>query len=182
MKALRQLTTNIGVLLRARRNRLDLVRALVRRPQLLIGTGLYEVAIGLSARVDPRLKVLAETKVAAIVACEYCLDIVTLLGQNAGVTERQLRELHAYSSSDAFDGDERLVLDLAVAMTTSPVVMPDGLSERIEAKLSPAGLVELAAVIAWENQRARLNQALGVRPSGFADGLYCARPEPSPTE
>jgi hypothetical protein len=32
-------------------------------------------------------------------------------------------------------------------------------------------------VIAWENQRARLNQALGVRPSGFADGQFCLLPE-----
>ncbi|MGQ0830626.1 MAG: carboxymuconolactone decarboxylase family protein, partial [Microthrixaceae bacterium] len=42
---------------------------------------------------------------------------------------------------------------------------------------SRAGYVELAAVIGWENQRARLNQALGIRPSGFSDGAYCVRPE-----
>lgn len=72
MKTLRQLVLNVGVLLRARRNRMDLLRALARRPQLLVGTAVYEMAVGLSARVEPRLKVLAELKVAALVACEHC--------------------------------------------------------------------------------------------------------------
>ena len=179
MRALRQLVTNVGVLLKARRNRFDLVRALVRRPQLLVGVGLYELAIGLSALVEPKLKVLAETKAAAIVACEYCLDIGSLLGREAGVTERQLRELHVYDTSDAFDDDERLVIELAEVMTRVPVQVPDQLRRRLEQRFTPAEVIELAATIAWENQRARLNQALGVRPSGFADGLYCARPEGS---
>ena len=179
MKALRQLITNVGVLSQARRNRLDLVRALSRRPQLLIGTGVYELAIGLSASVEPRLKVLAELKVAAVVACEYCLDIGSLLGRGAGLTERQLRELHLYKSSDAFDADERLVLELAESMTLAPVVVSEPLRGRLDATFSRSQLTELAAVIAWENQRARLNEALGIRPSGFSDGAYCVRPDVS---
>ena len=34
-------------------------------------------------------------------------------------------------------------------------------------------LTELAAAIAWENHQGRLNQVLGVRPSGFSDGAVC---------
>ena len=40
-----------------------------------------------------------------------------------------------------------------------------------------SALAELASAIAWENNRGRLNQALGVRPSGFAEGMVCAVPE-----
>jgi len=177
MRALRQIRTNAGVLLKARRNRLDLVRALARRPQLLIGVGLYEMAIGLSARVETRLKVLAELKAAAVVACEYCLDIGSLLGRDTGVTERQLRELHRYRTSDAFDDDERLVIELAEVMSVVPVTVSADLRARLDARFSKTELTELAATIAWENQRGRLNQALGVRPSGFSDGEYCALPE-----
>lgn len=177
MRVLRQAWATVAVLARARRNRTDLLRALGRRPQLLIGTGVYELAVASSARVEPRLKVLAELKVAALVACEYCLDIGSLLARGAEVTENQLRELHRYRTSEAFDEQERLVLELAEAMTVVPVVVPDELRARLEASLSRAGYVELAAVIGWENQRARLNQALGIRPSGFSDGAYCVRPE-----
>lgn len=177
MRALRQLRTNVGILFKARRNRIDIVRALARRPQLLLGTALYEVAIGLSASVETRLKVLAELKVAALVACEYCLDIGSALARGAGLTERQLRELHRYRSSDAFDDDERLVVELAEAMTLAPAVITEELRSRLDRRFSPAQLSELAAVIAWENQRARLNQALGIRPSGFSDGEFCVIPE-----
>jgi len=177
MRVLRQVWSTIAVLARARRNRTDLLRALGRRPQLLIGTGLYELAVASSARVEPRLKVLAELKVAGLVACEHCLDIGSALARGAGVTELQLRELHAYRSSEAFDEEERLVLELAEAMTRVPVVVPDELRARLGVSLSKAQLAELAAVIAWENQRARLNQALDIRPSGFSDGAFCARPE-----
>lgn len=178
MRTLRQLRASIGTLMRARRNRTDLVRALARRPQLLLGTAAYETAIGLSARVEPRLKLLAELEVAALVACEYCLDIGSALARRLGVTEAQLRELRVYRSSDAFDETERLVIELAEAMTRSPAVVPEELRRRLEAAFSRAQLTELAAVIAWENQRARLNQGLGVRPSGFSEGEFCLRPEP----
>lgn len=178
MRTLRQLAGTLRVLASARRHRLDLVRALGRRPQLLVGTGLYEVAINLSARVATRLKVLAELEVAALVACEYCLDIGGALARWEGVSERQLRELHGYRESDAFDPTERLVLELAEAMTRTPAVVEPTLRERLAATFTPAQVTELAAVIAWENQRARLNQALGIRPSGFSDGEYCPLPEP----
>ena len=177
MRALRQLRATLSVLGRAKRHRWDLVRAMARRPQLLLGTALYELAIGLSARVDDRLKVLAELKVAAMVACEYCLDIGSALARGSGVTERQLRDLPTYRTSDAYDADERLVIELAETLTRAPAVVPDELRSRLEARFSGAQLGELAAVIAWENQRARLNQGLGVRPSGFSDGELCALPE-----
>ncbi len=72
---------------------------------------------------------------------------------------------------------EKLALDLAVAMTSTPAVVPDELRERLLEVMSPARLAELAATIAWENHRARLNRALGVRAAGFSDGEVCVLPE-----
>ena len=177
MRALRQVVDTFRVLARARRNRLDLVKALATRPQLLIGTGAYELGIALSARVDVRLKILAELKVAALVTCEYCLDIGSEIARDAGLAEHQLRELPRYRTSDAFDDDERLVMELAEAMTGVPATVDEDLRARLAARFTPAQRTELASVIACENQRARLNQALGIRPSGFSDGQFCALPE-----
>lgn len=178
MKALRQIRTNVGILFKARRNRLDLVKALVRRPQLACSTIVFEMGVALSARVDARLKILAEMKTASIVACEYCLDIASALARHEGLDERQLRELPVHKTSDAFDDEERTVLDLAEAMTRVPSIIDDDLRSRIDRHLTPAQQTELMVVIAWENNRARLNQGLGVRPSGFSDGEFCVLPEP----
>lgn len=178
MRVLRQAWSTLRVLGRARRNRLDFLRAMLRRPQLLVGTGLYEVAVLGSARVPARLKILAELKTASVVACAYCLDIGSALARGEGITETQVRDLHRHRSSEAFDEDERLVLDLAEALSGAPAAVDEDLRQRMEATFTPAQQVELAAVIAWENQRARLNQALGVRPSGFSDGQACALAQP----
>jgi len=177
VRALRQVVDTLRVLARARRNRLDLLRALSRRPQLLLGTGVFELAMALSASVEARLKILAELKVAALVSCEFCLDIGSEIARDTGLREDQLRELPRYRTSDVFDDDERLVMELAEAMTVVPAVVDDDLKARLAARFTPAQHTELASVIALENQRARLNQALGIRPSGFSDGRFCAIPE-----
>ena len=178
MRALRQVVGTLRVLARARRNRLDLLRALAHRPQLLVGTGVYELAIALSARVDPRLKILAELKAAALVSCEFCLDIGSEIARDSGLSEAQLRALPSYRTSALFDADERLVLELAEALTRAPAVVSDDLRQRLDDRFTAAQRTELVAVIACENQRARLNQGLGIRPSGFSDGQFCALPEP----
>jgi AhpD family alkylhydroperoxidase len=182
VRALRQVVGTLRVLARARRHRLDLVRALARRPQLLLGTGAYELALALSARVDPRLKVLAELKVAALVTCQFCLDIGSEIARDTGLTEAQLRALPTYRTSDLFDADERLVLELAESLTRTPAVLSDDVRERFEHRFTPAQRTELVSVIACENQRARLNQGLAIRPSGFSDGQFCAVPEPAVAE
>ncbi|WP_067893739.1 carboxymuconolactone decarboxylase family protein [Nocardia vaccinii] len=162
----------------ARRHRTDLLGWLIRRPWLLFGTGTYETALLLSNRLDPRLKELAELKTASLIGCEFCLDIGSALAHSSGLTERQLTDLPTYTTSDAYSHLEKLVLTLAEAMTRTPTTLDlEDLRTRLLATLSKAQYAELAATIGWENQRARLNQALGVRPTGMADGKACALPQ-----
>jgi AhpD family alkylhydroperoxidase len=127
--------------------------------------------------MDPRLKMLAELKAAALTTCEFCLDIGSALAKSAGITEQQLRDLPRFRDSDVFTSDEQLVLELAEAMSLTPATVADDLRNRLLMRFSKAQLTELAAAVAWENQRGRLNQALGVRPSGFSEGGACAVPE-----
>ena len=94
-----------------------------------------------------------------------------------GVREAQLLDLHRYESSEAFDADERLVLDLAVAMAKTPTDITPELRERLRARFDEAQMVELSAAIAWEHYRARFNRVFGVEPAGFSEGAFCALPQ-----
>ena len=94
-----------------------------------------------------------------------------------GVTERQLQEIGRYRESSAFSADERLVLDLAVQMSKTPVDVPAEVLARVRARFSEAELVELAAAIAWEGYRARFNRVFGVSAVGFSEGAVCALAE-----
>jgi alkylhydroperoxidase family enzyme len=94
-----------------------------------------------------------------------------------GVTEEQLRDLPRYRESQAFSEEERLVIELAVEMTGSPVKIPLEIQKRLRRYFDEPQLVELAANIAWENYRARFNRVFGVRPVGFSEDAYCLMPE-----
>jgi AhpD family alkylhydroperoxidase len=177
MGVVQQVRSLATVLPAGRRNRYDLLRWLRHRPQILTATAAYEMALVGSARMDPRLKQLAELKAAALVTCEFCLDIGSALATTAGITGHQLRELPRFADSDAFSTEEKLVLEFAEAMSRTPAEVPAELRDRLLRRFSPAQLTELAAAVAWENNRGRLNQALGVQPAGFSDGAACAIPE-----
>ena len=177
MRFLQRLVRTLRVLGRARRNRFDLPRWLVRRPPLLGATMVGEVALLTQNRVDNRLKMLAEMKAAALVSCEYCLDIGAALAKAEGLTPQHVTDLPRFEDSDAYTELEVLVLRLATCMSESPAIVPDELRETLVARLGKAGYAELCFTVAWEHKRSRLNQALGVRPSGFGDGLTCPIPE-----
>jgi alkylhydroperoxidase family enzyme len=94
-----------------------------------------------------------------------------------GVTEDQLAALPAYKEGSAFSEVERVVLDLAVAMTETPVEVPDALFAALRAHFDERQIIELTAAIAWENYRARFDHALAIGSQGFSEGAFCALPE-----
>jgi alkylhydroperoxidase family enzyme len=99
------------------------------------------------------------------------------VSRKAGVTEAQLRDLPVYRDSAAFSPLEKLVLDYAVAMTRTPVDVPDALFAALRQHFGEAELVELTATIAWENYRARFNRPFLIGADGFSEGAFCALPE-----
>ena len=105
------------------------------------------------------------------------MDIGSAVSRALGITEEDLADLPRYRESDRFTELEKLAIDLAVAMTDTPAVISDELRASLLRHLTKGQLAELAANIAWENHRARLNRALDVQPAGFSDGAYCALPE-----
>jgi AhpD family alkylhydroperoxidase len=179
MGILKRIWVFLKVMRKAHRNRGDLLGWLVRRPQLLVAQGTYETALLAMGRMPAQLKTLAVAKAAMIVNCEYCLDIGAEIARTEGISDEKLQALLTYADSPVLSDDEKLVVELAAAVSASPAIVSDDLRARLEARFSRSQIAELAAEIAWENQRARLNQALAVRPAGFSDGSFCLVPEPS---
>lgn len=179
MGVLKRVWRHFRVLGRARRNRGDLLGWLARRPQLLFAQTTYESSLLMMGRVPADLKTLATAKAAMLVNCEFCLDIGAEIARTEGIPQEKLEALLTYEDSPVLTDDEKLVVAFSAAVSSSPAVVPDQLRARLEARFTRAQVAELAAEIAWENQRARLNQALGVRPAGFSDGAFCLVPEPS---
>jgi len=102
------------------------------------------------------------------------MDIGSAVGRRQGVTEQQLLDLAAFETSSAFTELERLALRYAVAMTQTPVEVPDELFAALQQHFTPRQLVELTSAVAWENYRARFDHALGIEAEGFSEGAACA--------
>ena len=164
------------IMSRAREHRFDLIRALARRPALLLATGTTEFAGIVSNAVSPELKMLAEFRVASMVGCEFCLDIGAAIAEYENLDPRQVAELSEFETSDAFSDEERLVLRYATALSAQSPALPPELRSALASRFSKAQIVELAAVIAHEHQRSRFYIGIDLPPSRVASDDACRLP------
>jgi AhpD family alkylhydroperoxidase len=137
----------------------------------------FELSIERASALDPKLKGLADLKAALLVACPFCVDIGSSMAIKHGLTPAQIRDLAEHESSSEFSPLERMVLDYTVAMSATPSAPQPELFAALERELGRRGIVELTAVIAWENFRARFNHAIGAQSEGFAAVQNCRIPK-----
>lgn len=156
------------------------LEAYARFPSLLFTYGMYEAGTGRLHTVPERLKALAQLKVATILHCEYCIDIGSQIGRRAGLSDEELLALPRFRESELFDERDRLTIEYAVAMSRTPVDVPDDLFAALGRHFDERQLVELTNVIALENMRSRFNLSLGYGAAGFTEGMVCAVPEAVP--
>lgn len=145
-------------------------------PFLMNGYGKIEQATAKIKDLGFRHRHLAELKAATMTHCEYCIDIGSQVARKHGLSDDELLALPAYQDSPLFDTVDTLVLDYSVAMSNTPVEVPDALFARLREHFSGAQIIELTHVIALENHRGRFNLALGIGAAGFSDGMVCAVP------
>jgi len=86
-------------------------------------------------------------------------------------------DLSNFETSSAFSEAEKLVLRYATAMTQTPVEVPDEIFNGLRKYFNEKQMVELTAMIAWENYRARFDHAFGIESMGFTEGAFCPLPE-----
>ena len=146
-------------------------------PRLLLAYGLFEQATAGLHRVPHRLKTLAELKAATMSTCPYCIDIGSEIARRSGISDDELLALADHRGSDRFDDTEKLVLDYATGMSSTPVSVPDELFAQLRRRFDDAQIVELTNMIALENMRGRFNHALGFESTGFSEGRVCAIPQ-----
>lgn len=160
----------------------DNIGLYAHRPKLLAGYGAFEKAVAADARVEEGLRVLVQLKAAALIGCEFCIDLGSHEAREAGITEQQLLDLWRYRDSEHFDETQKLVLDLTVAMTRTPVDVSQELFDALRERFDDGRLLELINLAALENLRSRFNGAFDIGSAGFSEGMVCARPEGAAAE
>ena len=89
------------------------------------------------------------------------------MGSSLGLSEEKILALPDYATSPHYDDAERVALEYADAMTLSDREVEDELFARLRCFYDDDALVELTAVIAWENASSKFNRALRVPSQGL---------------
>jgi alkylhydroperoxidase family enzyme len=89
------------------------------------------------------------------------------VGRKAGLSDEKLCAAVGHDMTP-FNDAERLVIELADAMTDTPANVSDDLYTRLLNQFSEEQLMQLGAQIAFENYRARWNRIFNVE----SDNLY----------
>lgn len=145
-----------------------------RRPRLFLAIAhLYGALDRKRSPIEPPLRSLLTVRVSQINHCEFCVDINSATLLRRGVATEKVDALTGWRDSPLFDARERAALDYAEAITFSDRQVDGPLMAALREHFSGDAIVELTALIAFQNLSSKFNSALGVPAQGF-----CRLPRP----
>ncbi|HKO99014.1 MAG TPA: hypothetical protein VJU86_18575 [Pyrinomonadaceae bacterium] len=84
------------------------------------------------------------------------------MSSQLGVSNEKIDALHDYATSEHYDQRERLALEFADRITITDQDVDDEFFAQLKEVFDDDAIVELTAVIAWENASSKFNRALRV--------------------
>ncbi len=139
-----------------------------RTPKVFVALALLYGALDRrSSPLEPALRSLVTVRVSQINWCAFCVDINSATLLKRGVERAKIDSLADFESSPFYTERERAALAYAEVVTDSSR-HPEALHfERLRAHFDDAALIELTALVAFQNLSSKFNAALGVPPQGF---------------
>ena len=89
------------------------------------------------------------------------------MGSELGIADEKILAVQEYATSALYDERERVALRYADAITLSGQDVDEDLFERVLGCFGEDAVIELTAVIAWENASSKFNRALRVPSQGL---------------
>ena len=141
-------------------------------PRLFLGVAmLYGMIDRKSSPVAPPLRSLLTVRVSQINGCAFSVDLNSATLLKRGVPMNKVEALSHWRESNLFDERERTALEYAETVTRSDKRVDDDLMGRLKRHFVDDAVIELTALIAFQNLSSKFNAALDVPPQGF-----CALP------
>jgi AhpD family alkylhydroperoxidase len=141
-----------------------------RTPRVFLSMAAMYGALNRKASpLAPALRTLILVRVSQINWCAFCIDINSATGIKHGVSEEKLAALPQFTESDLFDEGEKAALAYAEEMTYSDRRSDPALIATLQRYFSNDAIIELTALIAYQNLSSKFNAALGVPAQGFCD-------------
>lgn len=117
--------------------------------------------------LEPSLRSLVTVRVSQINWCAFCVDLNSATVLKRGVDEAKLAELSEFELSPRFSEREKAALAYAENITRTDRQTTVADFERLRKHFDDDAIVELTALVAFQNLSSKFNAALGVQPQGF---------------
>lgn len=122
-----------------------------------------------SSPLDGELRSLVTVRVSQINHCAFCVDINGATLQKRGASEAKILALRSWQRSDLFSDRERAALTYCEAMTYSDRKVTNEIFADLRRHFDDDAIVELTAMIAFQNMSSKFNAALDIPPQGFCE-------------
>jgi alkylhydroperoxidase family enzyme len=130
-------------------------------------TLLYRALERKSSPLEPALRALVMVRVSQINWCEFCVDLNSANAIQRHVPTAKLDALSDFENSVLYSERERAALAYADAMTDSNRKPNAKMIELLRQHFHDDAIIELTALIAFQNLSSKFNAALGVQAQGF---------------
>lgn len=151
--------------------RMEPTRVLAWYPKAAVGSGVLE---SLVAHEEPgisrRLLQLVRMQVSILVNCSFCIDMNSDGYEQHQITREEiegLQDLRPITDISTFSREERIALQYAKELTTTPLPGNDDTISLMKECFDERQFVVLATTAAQVNYWARLIKGLGIPPAGF---------------
>lgn len=147
---------------------LDAALLWARSPALFLGLATFYGTIDRrSSPLAPALRSLVTVRVSQINHCAFCVDINSATLLKRGVPIEKVTALGEWRQSSLFDDLERVALDYAEAMTFTDRRVGDEQLSALRRHFDDDTVIELTALVAFQNLSSKFNSALAVPAQGF---------------
>jgi AhpD family alkylhydroperoxidase len=147
---------------------LEPARLWARLPRsFLLLTLLYRTIDRTDSPIEPGLRALVQVRVSRINWCGFCVDLNSAAAFERAVSAEKLAALDDYERSPLFTERERAALAYAEAATDSARGVDDACFARLRSQFDAQAVLELTALVAFQNLSSKFNAALGVPAQGF---------------
>ena len=120
-----------------------------------------------SSPIDPILRSLITVRISQLNWCAFCVDLNSMTLIKRAGSEEKVDKLTNWKTEECFSDKEKVSLAYAEAITLSDQNPNESHFSALRQFFSDQAIIDLTALIAFQNMSSKFNSALDIGPQGF---------------
>ena len=139
-------------------------------PRLMFGVNfLFKLISNKKSGIDASLRTLISVRISQINNCEFCVDMNSHLFFESKGETKKIDQLKSWKGNSIYSASEQIALEYAETITITGRNVTEDLQKRLLQNFKKKEIIELTAIIAYQNLSSKFNSALNIKPNGFCD-------------